>query len=592
MSNPLAPFLVRIFSQDDKIIGAGFLVTDRYALTCVHVVADALGINRNTQDPPTKEIKIDFPLIASGQKLKANISSWLPLHSTDDEQPSGNEDIALLEILDKLPAGCHPAKLVSSDVIAGTEFSTFGFPKNYDKGQPADGVTKGSIDGGCVVIEDPAKTGYFVEPGFSGAPVWSNDSVIGMIVSADKKSLRTAYMIPTSLLWTEVMKAVFAFETKFPVELSQSLIDSLTDVSSEDWQSIYARFRRNSFDDFPSHILLTVLNLFTLNDPAKEKGFEFVAALSKKFNKQSLTDWMIQAKQYLNLPAGGFPTGKTKASLLFQVEPLPVPPDSFHLHAWLWQGQNVEKLTDTNESPRDWSIIADEIQGWVTLKRIDHPELVVELALPRNSFCCDITQWELSKGETLLRTLPVSFRCLKRFNERRQKLKEEKHPISQLEVQRRALEIRKKGIIPVLLKDWETKCLKLQEVSQSEAIGALYHLDPQQDINDLGDNFRSGQGLFVAFGYTPDSVNETANFWRALDYGAPLVVWFREHPNGEIETEQELLATLELDNVKLGDLPKHIWELQKRALKKNDRTELHHHLTILYDDFERVPDIQ
>jgi Trypsin-like peptidase domain/inactive STAND len=200
MSNPLAPFLIRIFSQDDKIIGAGFLVTDRYALTCVHVVADALGINRNAQDRPTKEIKIDFPLIASEQKLKANISGWLPLHSADNEQPSGDEDVALLEILDNLPAECQPAKLASSDVMAGTGFNTFGFPKDYDKGQPADGVTKGSIGDGCVVIEDPAKIGYFIASGFSGAPVWSNDTVIGMIVKTDKKILRTAYMIPSSLL--------------------------------------------------------------------------------------------------------------------------------------------------------------------------------------------------------------------------------------------------------------------------------------------------------------------------------------------------------------------------------------------------------
>ena len=217
MSNPLSPFLIRIFSKDDKIIGSGFLVIDRYALTCVHVVADALGINRNTQDRPTKEIKIDFPLIASGKKLKANVSGWLPLHSADHEQPSGDEDIALLEILDELPDKCHPAKLVSSDVMAGTKFNTFGFPKDYDKGQPADGATKGSISDGCVVIEDPARTGYFVEQGFSGAPVWSisDNSVIGMIVSADKKSLRTAYMIPASLLRKEVMKTVFSHKYYF-----------------------------------------------------------------------------------------------------------------------------------------------------------------------------------------------------------------------------------------------------------------------------------------------------------------------------------------------------------------------------------------
>jgi hypothetical protein len=208
MNNPQAPFLIRIFRQDGAIGGAGFLVSERYALTCAHVVADALGLAAHSPDKPTAEIKFDFPLSASGGKLSAKVLHWFPLRSENHQQPGGDEDIALLEVLDELPRQCSPAPLARTDVATGAEFQTYGFPSGYDRGVPADGRTKGAISGGCVVIEDTKATGYFVEAGFSGAPVWSNKAVIGMIVSADK-SQRTAYLIPSSLLWKDVVEPSF-----------------------------------------------------------------------------------------------------------------------------------------------------------------------------------------------------------------------------------------------------------------------------------------------------------------------------------------------------------------------------------------------
>jgi hypothetical protein len=204
MSNPQAPFLIRIFRQDGAILGAGFLVSERYALTCAHVVADALGIDAHAPDKPTAAIQFDFPLVVPGQKLAAKVAHWLPLRSQTHQQPAGDEDIALLEMPDELPRECRPAPFAKAEVAPGAAFQTYGFPAGYDRGVPAGGRTKGAIVGGCVVIEDTKGFGYFVAPGFSGAPVWSHDAVIGMIVSADK-SQRAAYLIPSSLLWQDVV---------------------------------------------------------------------------------------------------------------------------------------------------------------------------------------------------------------------------------------------------------------------------------------------------------------------------------------------------------------------------------------------------
>jgi vWA-MoxR associated protein C-terminal domain/Trypsin-like peptidase domain len=583
MNNPFAPFLIRIYSQDGNIIGTGFLVSDRHALTCWHVIADGHpNGDRYAAATPTFEITFDFPLPSPSQRLRARIVGGVPMSSAEPLQPSGNEDIALLEILDEVPREYRAAVMASTDVASGSPFRTFGF--SQEKGVPADGITKDAISEGCVVIQDTKAIGYFVESGFSGAPVWSNDAVIGMIVRGDEEK-RTAYMIPSTLL----LQACFQKLCPLSEGLARSLVQGLTIIPADQWHQAYAN-NRLSDAAWPPNVWLAAWQLFQLNDP--QRGLRFVAELGENFPHSNLTKWAQRANEGRKVSILKSGSRAQTTTLLFQIDPLPSPPDKFYLHAWLWQEEMPSELTNSEQVPRDWDTIADEVQGWITWQRSQCADFVIELVLPRAVFCCDITQWEMNPGETVLRQLPVFFRCQKRFLARRQEMKDATFGVGQLELQRRALAMRK-GPPPVLLKDWEKKCLQLQDKSQNTALSMLYHLDSQRNILDLLDDFSNEQGLFVAFGCKPDSSNELSVFWRALDYGAPLVIWFREHPIGDLDTKQALLDALSLENqeeqIKLGDLPKHIWELQKTALKKKDRNNAHHHLTILYDDFERVP---
>ena len=72
--------LVRIYSKSGKVIGAGFLVSQKYILTCAHVIADALGLSRTTAQMPDAEITLDFPLVAAKQLLQAKVVFWLPVN--------------------------------------------------------------------------------------------------------------------------------------------------------------------------------------------------------------------------------------------------------------------------------------------------------------------------------------------------------------------------------------------------------------------------------------------------------------------------------------------------------------------------------
>jgi len=78
----------------------------------------------------------------------------------------------------------------------------FGFPAGYDSGVWAEGRLQAAIgDTGWLQLSDTRQSGYFVQPGFSGAPLWDEElnGVVGMIAAADP-SARAAFCIPTAHL--------------------------------------------------------------------------------------------------------------------------------------------------------------------------------------------------------------------------------------------------------------------------------------------------------------------------------------------------------------------------------------------------------
>jgi TIR domain/Trypsin-like peptidase domain/Effector-associated domain 9 len=197
--------IARIYHSNRAIVGAGFLVSDRYLLTCAHVVTAALGIPTETVEMPTTALELDFPLIASGQKVKAKVVFWQSVNPSQ-----AGEDIAGLELEEALTAG-QPVRLVESEELWNHPFQIFGFPSKRDEGIWASGVIRDRLANGWVQIEDIKAQGQAVQPGFSGAPIWDEElqGVVGMAVVADKKrdETKTAFMIPSTVLaaaWSEL----------------------------------------------------------------------------------------------------------------------------------------------------------------------------------------------------------------------------------------------------------------------------------------------------------------------------------------------------------------------------------------------------
>jgi len=184
-------------------VGVGFLAAPRTVLTCAHVVTAALGLKAMPTEPPSEEVTLDFPLLDS-RILRAQVRSdcWVPI-----EQETGRGDIAGLDLLDDAPHDARPLRLVSSADLYGHAFATFGFPappRKYagdplaEAGKWAHGQILARQAVGHIQLEGTSDSGYRIEPGFSGSPIWDLNvrGAVGMTVTSDLLvEARTAYCI-------------------------------------------------------------------------------------------------------------------------------------------------------------------------------------------------------------------------------------------------------------------------------------------------------------------------------------------------------------------------------------------------------------
>lgn len=206
MSDQLKSAIVRVLGEGNAVVGAGFLATETTVLTCSHVVEQALGISQIAEEIPTAIIKLDFPLVAPGKALSARVVRWTPVQTGVTGTSLGSnisEDVAVLELADKLPEGSSPVTLIETSELWGHSFRAFGFPAAYDTGVWASGLLRDAQSNGWVQIEDIKETGYAVAPGFSGTPIWDDaaNGVVGMVVVAEKRSeIKVAFIIPTNSL--------------------------------------------------------------------------------------------------------------------------------------------------------------------------------------------------------------------------------------------------------------------------------------------------------------------------------------------------------------------------------------------------------
>ena len=197
--HPLHGALVRIrASSDDAVVGVGFLVGPDLVCTCAHVVCQALGVPEDTPEKPTMPVRLDFPFLGN-PPVEATVETWLPAGAT----PVADVAVLRLSADEPGPAEARPARLWVKQLLAGRQFQVCGFPTGNDAGAWARGVFDERNADQTVQIEGVTTTGYRIQPGFSGAPVWdiAARAVAGMVVASERDELtKVAVAIPSDVL--------------------------------------------------------------------------------------------------------------------------------------------------------------------------------------------------------------------------------------------------------------------------------------------------------------------------------------------------------------------------------------------------------
>jgi hypothetical protein len=182
--------LVRIYDDMDEIAGVGVYVGAGQVLTCAHVVTAALETLSGAAPGPEAALRLDFPLVAPLSPRSARVVARHPA-----------ADLAMMALASPPPPGANSCSLVQAPDLWDHTFRVFGFPEDHDDGVWASGRLLDRTTKGWVQVEEVKQTGYFVTPGFSGAPVWDEalGGVVGLLVAAESdRGVRAAFMIPAA----------------------------------------------------------------------------------------------------------------------------------------------------------------------------------------------------------------------------------------------------------------------------------------------------------------------------------------------------------------------------------------------------------
>ncbi|WP_181138929.1 serine protease [Streptomyces sp. Ru72] len=177
------PWQVRVHRGQGRVVGGGTLCANDMVLTCAHVVG-----------PVGTEVHVDFPFLRGGGAVRARVVA-----APDAVTVGGQDDVAVLRP-ERVPPGAMPAPFAETDEPDPRgECRAYGFPGGHPEGVWADGLLMGRTGSGLVQFESARLQGHATAPGFSGSPLWHEETrtVIGLVAAVEGDTgLRTAYAVP------------------------------------------------------------------------------------------------------------------------------------------------------------------------------------------------------------------------------------------------------------------------------------------------------------------------------------------------------------------------------------------------------------
>ena len=209
MTAPHTRPVAAILDGKGAVVGTGCLVFRRWVLTCAHVVNAALGEDAYAVARPEGPVTVNLPFL-NRTGLKARVVVWHPMRPMAELVRDPIADIAVLELeeVEGIDGGLPREAVDRRPPARGQPFLAYGFPENFPNGAEASGEVLIEDPGGWLHVRDTQGFGRFIEPGFSGAPVFSPAQgpsrpprLIGMASMFDPDTgTRLAFILPSHLL--------------------------------------------------------------------------------------------------------------------------------------------------------------------------------------------------------------------------------------------------------------------------------------------------------------------------------------------------------------------------------------------------------
>ncbi|NEA58340.1 AAA family ATPase [Streptomyces sp. SID13666] len=205
-------FIVKVrAAASEGPVGIGFMVGPNQVVTCAHVVNAALRREKDDRSRPAvgARVQVEFVLLGDtegGPVRNCRVDAWDP--------PAGGgaqgRDVAGLVIVggDTVPVGAGAARLLDAraGVFGDGQVSVFGYPSAPSReanGAWSSCILRGSVGGGLLQLDSGSESALRAQPGYSGAPVITQDrwgdAVVGMLAIASRGGATgDAYAVPLS----------------------------------------------------------------------------------------------------------------------------------------------------------------------------------------------------------------------------------------------------------------------------------------------------------------------------------------------------------------------------------------------------------
>ena len=604
--------IARIENSQGRICGAGFVISDRYVMTCAHVVCYALSIDVKTLEPPSGEIYFKLPLIDDNEEYRAKVvnRAWYAVESNQEL-----EDIAVLEVIEEYRAKLSAIR--SEERIAsfqdskelGNRFRAFGFPTGAEHtGSWARGDIVGKAVGCLVQVQGNSNDGQRIEPGFSGTAIWNKnlDAIIGMAVRQKPRDPRSkiGFMIPSEYLvkaWPP-LEEIYIESTQHINEIKK-IIEEYNDCFERDFHSSYSIILGNAISnkekkysifqklkDLLQHpkankfskLEQLVGYLFLQEERSQNVNSELSNKLKDWLDKYSRTDDLIEfvRKTYLKEENDNFLT-----ALIIKITKLT---NSYSTSAWLINDLN-SYLKEGEKNGK-----AEPIKGIDETKTLTQDKIT------------EITKIILEKATSLIRNYPCRIKEIKRIYFCIPPLStlpkninicaldfwlvhEEIHGLESrlgedYEVILSLLDDRE-SLGPKQLIRWENNSRALREDLLKSALDTVHEFD--HESHDFDKQLKKGKegkniiALRLEKALAESEEKSELMFESCMHFGIPFIIWTRKN----IDQDNSKLALHSLCNNRTADeLPQAI--RCSRMEGYSDPNSLGSHVSILWDDYE------